>query len=90
MIHPEAKRMAEAFRSAHKREPSVAAVYIQVVADDGWHHWLSLSIDDLKALSRDEDLQAVCQAMLVNRGLIKLPTNEENHEPTRPISTRAN
>jgi len=77
MIHPEAKHLADAFRSVQAVN-QCADSYVQIAGKDG-HHWLMLSRQDLKALSRDEDLQAVCQAMLINRGLIKPPTNEEPH-----------
>ena len=69
-ITPKAKQLAKSFRRMYNNGTSPVC-WAQVQAGDGRHHWLSLSRDDIKTLHRDQDLQAVCQCMLINRGFIE-------------------
>lgn len=74
-ITNQAKALADSFRSMAK-DGRRDAYHVQLKAYDGTHRWLMLTHKDMKSLSRDKDLQAVCQAMLYNHGIVPRPPAE--------------
>lgn len=70
-IHDRAIDLAQRIRKAHKRSPYDLAYHFQERSDiDGRHRWLCVRRIDIQKLTRDEDLQAVAQCLLINHQII--------------------
>lgn len=77
-ITDQARKLAGEFRGQYERNNnSCHGYWTQEKSEiDGRYHWLTLSHEDMKALQRPEDLEAVCQAMLINHRIIEAADND--------------